>query len=47
MSSLDPNKQKRQDAKKISDSKLGKLGMRARGVQLNEYEGTAGDGRGG
>ena len=38
MTSLDPNRQKRQDAKKVSDSKLGKLGLRARGVQLNEYE---------
>ena len=36
LSSLDPNRQKKQDAKKVSDSKLGKLGRR--GVQLSEYE---------
>lgn len=36
MSSLDPNRQKRQDTKKVSDSKLGRLG--AKGIQLNEYE---------
>ncbi|WFC98962.1 hypothetical protein MYAM1_001696 [Malassezia yamatoensis] len=38
MSSLDPNRQKQQDTKKVSDNKLGQLGLRARGVKLNEYE---------
>lgn len=38
MASLDPNRQKQQDAKKVSDNKLGKLGLRSRGVKLNEYE---------
>ncbi|SPC65607.1 probable MSP1 - intra-mitochondrial sorting protein [Ustilago sp. UG-2017b] len=38
MSSLDPNRQKRQDSKKIADAKLGKLGLRGKDLELNEYE---------
>ncbi|SPO20185.1 probable MSP1 - intra-mitochondrial sorting protein [Ustilago trichophora] len=38
MSSLDPNRQKRQDSKKVADAKLGKLGLRGKDLQLNEYE---------
>ncbi|PWN52457.1 putative MSP1-intra-mitochondrial sorting protein [Violaceomyces palustris] len=38
MSSLDPNKQKRQDSKKIADAKLDRLGLRGTDLQLNEYE---------
>lgn len=38
MSSLDPNRQKRQDTKKVADAKLGKLGLRGKDLELNEYE---------
>lgn len=36
--SLDPNKQKRLDAKKQSDEKLHRLGVRGNELNLNEYE---------
>lgn len=39
MASLDPNRQKRQDSKKVADAKLDKLGLRGKDLQLNEYEG--------
>ncbi|UZJ56311.1 hypothetical protein CBS101457_005631 [Exobasidium rhododendri] len=38
MSNMDPNKQKRLDAKKQSDEKLQSLGMRGETLKLNEYE---------
>ncbi|EPQ26233.1 uncharacterized protein PFL1_06168 [Pseudozyma flocculosa PF-1] len=38
LASLDPNKQKRQDSKKVSDAKLDKLGLKRQDLQLNEYE---------
>ncbi|CAO1623642.1 unnamed protein product [Sympodiomycopsis kandeliae] len=38
MSSLDPQRQKRLDAKKTSDEKLGKLGRKDVKLTLNEYE---------
>lgn len=38
MSSLDPNRQKRQDSKKVADAKLSKLGIRGKDLELNEYE---------
>lgn len=38
MRSLDPNKQKRADAKKQSDEKLHRLGVEGEKLNLNEYE---------
>lgn len=38
MSSMDPNRQKRLDAKKTSEEKLGKLGKQGIGMKLNEWE---------
>ncbi|CAO1628247.1 unnamed protein product [Parajaminaea phylloscopi] len=38
MSSMDPNRQKRLDAKKQSDEKLGQLGKESIRLNLNEYE---------
>ncbi|WFD18728.1 hypothetical protein MCAP1_000937 [Malassezia caprae] len=35
---MDPNHQKKSDAKKVSDTKLGKLGVNRKEVKLNEYE---------
>lgn len=39
MSSMDPTRQKRIDAKKQSDEKLGQLGKQSLRLNLNEYEG--------
>lgn len=39
MASMDPNKQKRLDAKRASEEKLGKLGRAGVDMRLNEYEG--------
>lgn len=36
---MDPNRQKKQDAKKVSETKLGKLGVNRKDIKLNEYEG--------
>lgn len=36
---MDPNRQKRLDAKKTSDEKLSKLGKRSVTEGMNEYEG--------
>jgi SpoVK/Ycf46/Vps4 family AAA+-type ATPase len=38
MSSMDPNRQKRLEAKKQSDDKLQKLGIQRERLELNEYE---------
>ena len=38
---MDPNRQKKIDAKKTSETKLGKLGVDRRELKLNEYEGTS------
>ncbi|SHO76832.1 Similar to S.cerevisiae protein MSP1 (Highly-conserved N-terminally anchored AAA-ATPase) [Malassezia sympodialis ATCC 42132] len=38
LSYMDPNHQKKSDAKKVSDTKLGKLGINRKEVKLNEYE---------
>ncbi|KOS15643.1 msp1-intra-mitochondrial sorting protein [Malassezia pachydermatis] len=35
---MDPNRQKKQDAKKVSETKLGKLGVNRKDIKLNEYE---------
>lgn len=42
MASVDPNRQKRLDAKKQSEEKLGKLGKETVKLNLNEYEGGYG-----
>jgi ATP-dependent 26S proteasome regulatory subunit len=38
MSNMDPNRQKKLDAKKQSDEKLHSLGIRGEDLKLNEYE---------